>query len=154
MTRISLILIAAVFFLAACGRAITTVTPEPGVSPMPTNTSEATNSAPTPQSEATRMMRDTLDYVFIRANDDPTLFRNMAESGDISLVPVLIELLLFTNVINPVVVPEIDNGLGKLTGKDPTQLSYPDWKEWLGPHPEARPARWIRQLEVPPIWSY
>ena len=134
-----MILIAAVFFLAACGRANTTATPEPGVSLTPTNTSEPT-----------RMMQETLDYVFIRENDDPTLLRDIGASGNIALVPVLIELLLFTNVMNPEIAPEIDNALGKLTGEDPTQLSYPDWKEWLGPHPEARPpagfANWKSRL--------
>ncbi|MEE8158357.1 MAG: hypothetical protein V3T78_03195 [Dehalococcoidia bacterium] len=141
MTRNFLILIAAVFFLAACGRAINTATPEPGVSPTSTNTSEAANSVPStpvttletavtvtptatttatgvsaPQSETTRMMRETLGYVFTRANDDPTLFRSMGESENIAFVPVFIELLFFTNVINPEVVPEIDNALGELPG--------------------------------------
>lgn len=86
---------------------------------------------------------------------DDTAVRSMGATGDASYIPVLLELLRYTWVLDSSVSSTITSTLYQLAGYPQDELPFELrgwgwWVEWLGKHEEVQPpagyAAWIGQL--------
>ena len=113
-----------------------TPTPPSTLTPIPTPILTIKDTAL--QDDPPAMMVAALNYILEPDLVDSSLVERMGTSGNVSFVPVLMDLLFFQGSLTPETIDPIIKALTRLTGEDFGQFGWPDWFEWLGRHPEVK----------------
>ena len=130
-----------------------TATPTPGRTAVPETT--ATAQIPTPdaalsEGDYTALIEAALEYLGAPFEIDDSFIRRMGQSGDMSFVPILVDMLFFRFETSRFTGDPIDSALTRLTRVGIESQSWRDWFIWLGRHPEIetppRFAEWKSQL--------
>ena len=148
-----------IFVLVACGGREGAPTPGVTAMPAPSPTAQAgtiatarasTGGASSSEGRSTPLMEAALGWLTAPNENDASFIGRMAESGDTSFVPVLVDLLFFRFVIPRTPIDPIRLALTELTGENFADPAWPDWFIWLGRHTEVEApagyADWKSQL--------
>ena len=123
---------------AACSRSEPTPTTQPALEISPTP--DSTDSVQPPNNS-----RDLLgSALFVPFTQNTTSIRGMGESGDVSYISVLLEIMRFPWLLNEETKETLVSSLARLIGQpeeelSPEQREWDWWVQWLGTHSEVHP---------------